>query len=179
MSRIGKAPIALPKGVEVNINGQEVSVKGPKGRLSRSIHPLIEVKREAEALLVSPREATQQGHSLWGLSRTLVNSMVVGVSEGFSKTLEVNGVGYRAEVNGNQLKLALGYSHPVEFTLPEGISATVEKATVITISGIDRELLGQTCATIRGFRPPEPYKGKGIKYANEVIRRKAGKTGKK
>lgn len=179
MSRIGKMPINLPKGVEVKINGQEVEVKGPKGQLSRSFHPKVEIKQEDATLKVSPREATQEGRSLWGLSRTLLNNMVVGVSDGFSKTMEVNGVGYRAEVNGNILKMALGFSHPVEFPLPSGISGVVDKNTVITLTGIDRELLGQTCATIRGFRPPEPYKGKGIKYANETIRRKAGKTGKK
>ena len=179
MSRIGKMPVTLPKGVEVKINGQDVEVKGPKGKLARTFHPLVEITQESDGLKVAPREATQEGRSLWGLSRSLLNNMVVGVSDGFSKVLEVNGVGYRAEVAGSTLKMALGFSHPVEFALPEGISAQVEKNTVITVSGIDRELLGQTCATIRGFRPPEPYKGKGIKYANEFIRRKAGKTGKK
>ena len=179
MSRIGKMPIALPKGVEVKISGQDVEVKGPKGKLSRNFHPKVAIEQNSEGLKVSPREDTQEGRSLWGLSRTLLNNMVVGVSDGFSKTLEVNGVGYRAEVNGNMLKMALGFSHPVDFPLPAGISGSVEKNTIITLTGIDRELLGQTCATIRGFRPPEPYKGKGIKYSTETIRRKAGKAGKK
>jgi large subunit ribosomal protein L6 len=179
VSRIGKKPVILPSGVEVKIAGQEIEIKGPKGKLSRSFHPLVEIKQEGEALKVSPRETTQTGRALWGMSRTLLNNMVVGVSNGFSKTMEINGVGYRAEISGNTLKMALGFSHPVEFALPAGISGQVERNTVLTLSGIDRELLGQTCASIRAFRPPEPYKGKGIKYLNEVIRRKAGKTGKK
>jgi large subunit ribosomal protein L6 len=179
VSRIGKKPVAIPKGVEVRINGQEVEIKGPKGRLTRSFHPMVEIAQNDGALNVLPRNPSQQARALWGLSRSLLNNMVVGVSEGFSKVLEVNGVGYRVELSGNTLKLALGFSHPVEFGLPQGISGQVERNTIITLSGIDRELLGQTCATIRAFRKPEPYKGKGIKYATETIRRKAGKTGKK
>ena len=179
MSRIGKMPVNLPQGVEIKINGQDVQVKGPKGQLARAFHPLVEISEKDGALNVTPRETTQQGRALWGLSRSLLNNMVVGVSDGFSKTLEVNGVGYRVEINGDTLKMALGFSHPVEFKLPAGISGAVERNNILTLSGIDRELLGQTCATIRGFRPPEPYKGKGIKYSTETIRRKAGKTGKK
>jgi large subunit ribosomal protein L6 len=179
VSRIGKKPVSLPQGVEVKINGQDVEVKGPKGQLSRTFHPMVEVSRDNGALQVAPRGLTPKARSLWGLSRSLLHNMVVGVSDGFSKVLEVNGVGYRVEINGSTLKMALGFSHPVEFILPAGISGQVDRNTVITLSGIDRELLGQTCATIRAFRRPEPYKGKGIKYAKETIRRKAGKTGKK
>jgi large subunit ribosomal protein L6 len=172
-------PVNLPKEVEVKISGQDVEVRGPKGRLFRTFHPMVEVSQDNGALKVVPRGLSPQARSLWGLSRSLLHNMVVGVSNGFSKVLEVNGVGYRVEINGNILKMALGFSHPVEFALPEGISGQVDRNTIVTLSGIDRELLGQTCATIRAFRRPEPYKGKGIKYANEVIRRKAGKTGKK
>lgn len=177
MSRIGKLPVALPQGVEVTIKGQKVDVKGPKGSLSREIHPLVEVVSQDNELRVKPREQSIKAKALWGLSRSLLNNMVLGVSKGFSKVLEINGVGYRAEISGDTLKLSLGFSHPVEFKLPKGVSATVEKNTVITLTSIDKELLGQTAATIRAFRPPEPYKGKGIKYADEVIRRKVGKAG--
>jgi large subunit ribosomal protein L6 len=179
MSRIGKLPINLPKGVEVAIEGQSVAVKGPKGSLSREFHPLVEIAKQEGVLSVKPRETTQQGRALWGLSRTLLNNMVVGVSAGFTKVMEINGVGYRAEVAGTTLKMALGFSHPVIFELPEGIACTVEKNTILTVTGIDKELLGQTCAKIRAWRPPEPYKGKGIKFAGEIIRRKVGKTGVK
>ncbi len=177
MSRIGKLPVALPQGVEVTIKGQKVDVKGPKGSLSREIHPLVEVVSQDNELRVKPREQSIKAKALWGLSRSLLNNMVLGVSQGFSKVLEINGVGYRAELSGDTLKLSLGFSHPVEFKLPKGVSAKVEKNTVITLTSIDKELLGQTAATIRAFRPPEPYKGKGIKYADEVIRRKVGKAG--
>jgi len=177
MSRIGKLPVALPQGVEVTIKGQKVDVKGPKGSLSRELHPLVEVVSQDNELRVKPREQSIKAKALWGLSRSLLNNMVLGVSQGFSKVLEINGVGYRAELSGDTLKLSLGFSHPVEFKLPKGVSATVEKNTVITLTSIDKELLGQTAATIRAFRPPEPYKGKGIKYADEVIRRKVGKAG--
>ncbi len=179
MSRIGKLPIPLPKGVEAKIAGQTVEVKGPKGSLARVFHPLIEVVDEAGMLGIKPRETSQNANALWGLSRSLLNNMVQGVSQGFRKVLEINGVGYRAEIAGDTLKLALGFSHPVEFKLPQGISAQVEKNTIVTLSGVDKELLGQTAATIRAFRPPEPYKGKGVKYAGEVIRRKVGKAGTK
>ncbi len=179
MSRIGKLPVDLPKGVEVKVAGQKVEVKGPKGALNRDIHPMIEVKLEDNQLSVEPREESQKARALWGLCRSLLNNMVVGVHAGFSKTLEINGVGYRAELQGQTLNLNLGFSHPVEFPLPEGIEAKVDKNTVITLSGIDKELLGQTAATIRAYRPPEPYKGKGIKYSDEVIIRKVGKAGVK
>jgi len=179
MSRIGKLPVNLPAGVDVNIEGQTVMVKGPKGSLTREFHPMVEIVRQDGALKVSPRETTQQGRALWGLSRSLLNNMVVGVSEGFKKVMEITGVGYKAEMAGATLKLALGFSHPVNFELPQGISGAVEKNTIVTLTGIDKELLGQTCASIRAYRPPEPYKGKGIKYAGEVIRRKVGKAGTK
>ncbi len=179
MSRVGKLPVELPQGVEVKISGQEVEVKGPKGTLSHRFHDLVEVVQEDGVLRVKPRSDSNQARALWGLSRSLLNNMVIGVSRGFTRVLEINGVGYRAEVSGRTLKLALGYSHPVEYQLPDGIEAKVDRNTVITLSGIDKQLLGQTAATIRAFRPPEPYKGKGIKYAEEEIRRKVGKAGVK
>jgi large subunit ribosomal protein L6 len=179
MSRVGKLPVDIPQGVEVKISGQDVQVKGPKGSLARSFHPLVEIVKEDAALSVKPREESQKARGLWGLSRSLLNNMVLGVSAGYTRVLEINGVGYRAEVAGDTLKMALGFSNPVEFKLPKGISASVEKNTILTFTGIDKELLGQTCATIRAFRPPEPYKGKGIKYAEETIRRKVGKAGVK
>lgn len=179
MSRIGKLPVTLPAGVEVTIQGQLVEVKGAKGALKREFHPLVEIERGEGELRIIPREESKNAHALWGLSRSLLFNMVHGVSQGFTKVLEINGVGYRAELSGNTLKLALGFSHPVEFVLPEGVSGAVDKNTIITLSCIDKELLGQTAATIRRYRPPEPYKGKGIKYSDEVIRRKVGKAGTK
>ncbi len=179
MSRVGKQPVILPSGVEVAIDEAKIEVKGPKGALSRELHPLVRVSQQDGKLTVSPVEDSLKARGLWGLFRSLINNMVLGVSQGYSRVLEINGVGYRAEIAGDTLKLALGFSHPVEFKLPEGITASVEKNTVITLSGIDKELLGQTAATIRAFRPPEPYKGKGIKYAEETIRRKVGKAGVK
>jgi large subunit ribosomal protein L6 len=179
MSRVGKQPVILPSGVEVAIDEAKIEVKGPKGALSRELHPLVRVSQEDGKLTVSPAEDSLKARGLWGLFRSLINNMVLGVSQGYTRVLEINGVGYRAEIAGDTLKLTLGFSHPVEFKLPEGITASVEKNTVITLSGIDKELLGQTAATIRAFRPPEPYKGKGIKYAEETIRRKVGKAGVK
>ena len=179
MSRVGKQPGVLPSGVEAKINGQDIEVKGPKGALSRTLHPLVSIEQDDGKLTIKPVDDSLKAKGLWGLFRSLVNNMVVGVSQGYSKVLQINGVGYRAEVAGSTLKLTLGFSHPVEFALPDGISASVEKNTIITLSGIDKELLGQTAATVRAFRPPEPYKGKGIKYADEAIRRKVGKAGVK
>lgn len=179
MSRVGKQPVALPSGVEVTIDEMKIVVKGPKGVLSRELHPLVKVSQDGGQIIVTVVDDSLKARGLWGLFRSLIANMVTGVSKGYSKVLEINGVGYRAEVSGGNLKMALGFSHPVEFKLPEGIIASVEKNTVITLSGIDNELLGQTAATIRAFRPPEPYKGKGIKYAEETIRRKVGKAGVK
>ena len=178
MSRIGKKPIVIPAGVKVALNGRAVKVEGPKGRLERELHDQVDVNIEADQIQVAPKNL-QSGGALQGLTRTLVANMVEGVTKGFSKSLEINGVGYRAELKGTVLNLALGYSHPVEYPLPAGVNAEVEKQTKITLTGIDKELVGATAAKIRSFRPPEPYKGKGIKYADERIVRKAGKTGGK
>ncbi len=179
MSRVGKQPVALPSGVEVAIDEMKIEVKGPKGVLSRELHPLVVIAKQDGKLTVTPADDSLKARGLWGLFRTLIANMVTGVSKGFTRVLEINGVGYRAEASGDTLKLALGFSHPVEFKLPEGISASVEKNTIVTLSGIDKELLGQTAATIRAFRPPEPYKGKGVKFAEETILRKVGKAGVK
>jgi len=179
MSRIGKKPISIPAGVKITLEGQNVKVEGPKGSLERVIHDQVEVKLEADQLLVASR-SDQSGTALQGLTRSLIANMVDGVTNGCSKVLEIHGVGYRAELKGSNLNLSLGYSHPIEYPLPQGISAEVDtKANRITVSGIDKELVGATAAKIRSFREPEPYKGKGIKYLDERIVRKAGKTGAK
>jgi len=179
MSRIGKKPIEIPAGVKVDINGQMISVQGPKGRMERQVHDLVQIALEADQISVAMVEG-QSSSALQGLTRTLVANMVTGVTSGFTRALEIHGVGYRAELKGSVLNLSLGYSHPVEYQLPDGISAEYDqKANRITLSGIDKELLGATAAKIRSFRRPEPYKGKGVKYAEERIQRKAGKTGKK
>jgi large subunit ribosomal protein L6 len=181
MSRIGKAPIPVPNGVNVTINGEDIKVKGPKGELSRKFRPEITIKQEDGKLVVGTKSEDRFVRSLHGMTRTLVANMVKGVTEGFSRNLEIVGVGYRAAVENKKLILQLGYSHPVEIVPPAGVDITVDKkATTITITGIDRQVLGDLAADIRGRRPPEVYKGKGIKYQNEVIRRKAGKAaGKK
>jgi len=179
MSRIGRMPIAIPAGVTVDIaENNKVTVKGPKGELSRALAPEMIIKVEGAELTVSRPNDLKKMRSLHGLTRTLINNMVIGVTDGFKKTLEINGVGYRASKQGNKLVLALGYSHPVEMIDPEGLSTTVEDNKII-VSGIDKEKVGQYAAEIREKRAPEPYKGKGIKYDYEVIRRKVGKTGKK
>ena len=178
MSRIGRAPITVPAGVEVKVDGQHAFVKGPKGALEMNAAPTMKVEVEAGVVHVTRPNDDKMNRSLHGLTRTLINNMVVGVSEGFSKTLEVNGVGYRAQKSGKKLTLHLGYSHPVEMEDPEGLEAVVEDNKII-VKGIDKEKVGQYAAEIRDKRRPEPYKGKGIKYADEVIRRKVGKTGKK
>jgi large subunit ribosomal protein L6 len=181
MSRIGKAPIPVPSGVTVTINGADVKVKGPKGELSRTLRPEITIKQEDGKLIVARTSDDRFVRSLHGLTRTLVANMVKGVSEGFSRNLEIVGVGYRAAVEGKKLIMQLGYSHPIEIVPPAGIEVAVDKkATTITISGADKQVLGDLAADIRSRRPPEVYKGKGIKYQGEVIRRKAGKAaGKK
>ena len=178
MSRIGRMPIAIPAGVTVEIaENNHVTVTGPKGTLERTFAAEMEIRQEGAQVIVSRPNDTKRMKSLHGLSRTLLNNMVVGVTEGFSKTLEVNGVGYRAAKSGNKLTLNLGYSHPIEMIDPEGVETTVD-GNKIKVSGIDKEKVGQYAAVIRDKRRPEPYKGKGIKYDYEVIRRKVGKAGK-
>ena len=178
MSRLGKLPIKLPEGVTAQFQGGILTVKGPKGELSRAIKAPATVEIGDGLLIIGVDKEAKDASAYWGLYRALVNNMVQGVKIGFSKKLEINGVGYRAAVSGNKLNLNLGYSHPIEFVLPAGISAAVE-GNVITLSGINNELLGDTAFKIRKLRAPEPYKGKGVKYADEVIRRKAGKTAAK
>ncbi len=179
MSRIGKRPINIPAKVVVSIDGQTVSVKGPKGELSRELPAEVLVEQEGESIQVTRRDESRAARQRHGLCRTLVANMVQGVSEGFQKRLEIQGVGYRAQVQGRNLILNVGYSNPVEINPPEGISVAVENNTNVIISGINKEIVGNTAAKIRDVRPPEPYKGKGIRYAGEQVRRKAGKTGKK
>jgi large subunit ribosomal protein L6 len=178
MSRIGRLPIAVPSGVDVTIDGRTLTVKGPKGTLTRELHPDIAVSREDDRLVVT-RPTEQKTHKqLHGLTRTLVNNMVVGVTDGYRKSLEITGVGYRAAKVGEKLQLNLGYSHPIEIAPPQGISFEVENPTHLAVVGIDKELVGQIAAQVRSTRKPEPYKGKGVRYAGEYIRRKAGKAGK-
>ena len=178
MSRIGNKPITVPEGVEAIIDGQKITVKGPKGTLEREIHNNISVKLENGVITVTRPNDQKENRSLHGLTRTLINNMIEGVSKEFTKTLEINGVGYRAAKQGKTLVLTLGYSHPVNMEEPEGITYEVPNANQIIVRGIDKELVGQKAAEIRSKRPPEVYRGKGIKYAEEVIRRKEGKTGK-
>ncbi len=176
MSRIGKKAIPIPSGVKVVVETHNVKVSGPKGNLSQNIDREVSLSVEKDQVVVHRPEDEKKGKALQGLTRTLIANMVKGVSQGFERTLEINGVGYRAEVQGNALNFSLGYSHPIRFALPEGIKAEVERQVRITLKGSDRNLLGMTAAKIRSLRPPEPYGGKGIKYAEEVIHRKAGKT---
>ena len=180
MSRIGRMPIAIPEGVTVTIaENNKVTVKGPKGTLERELPVEMDIKEEDGHIIVTRPNDLKKMKSLHGLTRTLINNMVVGVTKGYEKVLEVNGVGYRAQKQGKKLILSLGYSHPVEMVDPEGIESVLEGQNKITVKGIDKEKVGQYAAEIRDKRRPEPYKGKGIKYADEVIRRKVGKTGKK
>ncbi|MBC6435926.1 50S ribosomal protein L6 [Nostoc sp. HG1] len=179
MSRIGKRPIPVPSKVTVTINGQHVAVKGPKGELSRTLPPEVEVVQEGDTVLVNRRNESRPARQRHGLCRTLIANMVEGVSQGFQKRLEIQGVGYRALVQGRNLVLNVGYSNPVQIEPPDGIQVAVENNTNVIVSGIDKEIVGNTTARIRAVRPPEPYKGKGIRYAGEVVRRKAGKAGKK
>ena len=180
MSRIGRLPITVPAGVTVEISeNNKVTVKGPKGTLERELPAEMEIKLDCDTIVVTRPNDLKRMKSLHGLTRTLINNMVVGVTNGYEKVLEVNGVGYRAAKSGNKLTLSLGYSHPVEMIDPEGVETTVEGQNKIIVKGIDKEKVGQYAAEIRDKRRPEPYKGKGIKYADEVIRRKVGKTGKK
>ncbi|MCD6186068.1 MAG: 50S ribosomal protein L6 [Deltaproteobacteria bacterium] len=179
MSRVGKKPILIPDNVEVAYKENFLNVKGEKGVLGRSIHPALDLKFENKIIYVTVYKDDRISRSLQGSIRSIVANMVHGVSKGFERVLDINGIGYRATLKGNTITLNLGYSHPIDFVLPEGISATVDKKNSIKLAGIDKEVLGQTAASIRMLRPPEPYKGKGIKYAEEHIRRKAGKTGVK
>ena len=178
MSRIGKKPVPLPREVEVKLDGDLLTVSGPKGKLQRRIHPQVQVAINEDHLSVAVRGNTKAARSLHGLFRVLIDNMVTGVTTGFQRVFEIVGVGYRAELKDRTAVLSVGYSHPVHFALPDGIDAQIDR-TRITLSGIDKELLGETAARIRRFRPPEPYKGKGIKFADEVVRRKAGKAGAK
>lgn len=178
MSRVGKMPIPIPKDVKVEFKGDLLSVKGPKGELERVIHSKINVTTENDQIVLTVSDSSKESKSLHGLFRALIFNMVTGVSQGFERMLDIVGVGYRAEVSGRTAIFHLGYSNPIEYELPDGIDAKIDKAR-ITLSGVDKELLGRTAAKIRSFRKPEPYKGKGIKYVDEVIKRKAGKTGAK
>lgn len=175
MSRVGKKPIAVPSGVTANIQGQTVSVKGPKGTLSFVVDESVAVVMDKSEIKVDPRNQTKRARAMWGTSRALIDNMVTGVTKGFEKKLEINGVGYRAAVQGKNLQLTLGYSHDVVYPIPEGITVATPKPTEIVISGIDLRKVGQVASEIRGYRSPEPYKGKGVKYADEFIFRKEGK----
>lgn len=178
MSRIGKRPISIPAKVTITVDGQSVTVKGPKGELSRVLPAEVAVSQEESTLHVNRRDDSRVARQRHGLSRTLVANMVEGVSQGFQKKLEIQGVGYRAQVQGKNLNLNMGYSHPVVIEPPDGIQFAVENNVNVTVSGIDKEVVGNTAARIRAVRPPEPYKGKGIRYAGEFVRRKVGKAGK-
>lgn len=179
MSRVGKKVIQIPSKTSVAYKDRELVVKGEKGTLSRTIHPAVNLAIEDDVISVTIDQEDRKTRSIQGLTRSLVANMVDGVSKGFEKTLEIHGIGYRAEMKGQSIVLNLGYSHPIDFPMPDGISASVDKNNVIKIMGIDKEKVGQTAASIRKLRKPEPYKGKGIKYAEEYIQRKAGKTGTK
>ena len=178
MSRIGKAPITVPSGVDVTVEGQTVTVKGPKGTLAHIVDQPITVSLDDGVLSVSRPNDERENRSLHGLSRSLLNNLVHGVSQGFERKLEIHGVGYRVQLKGSDLEFALGYSHPVKVPAPEGITFTLESPTRFAVQGIDKQLVGQVAANIRRLRRPDPYKGKGVRYAGEQIRRKVGKTGK-
>jgi len=175
MSRVGKKAIAIPSGVTANIAGQAISVKGPKGTLQLVLTDDVTVKMEAGALKIDPRNETKRARAMWGTSRSLMANVIAGVTKGFERRLEITGVGYRAAVQGKNLQLLLGYSHEIKYPIPEGIAITTPKPTEIVVAGIDKQKVGQVAAEIRGFRPPEPYKGKGIRYSGEYIFRKEGK----
>ncbi len=177
MSRVGKKPIPIPDKATITYKDRVFTVKGPKGMLTRVIHPSVDLKISDEIVNVTVDTVNKKNMALQGMTRSLVANMIDGVDKGFERVLQINGIGYKAAVQGKTIELVLGYSHAINFELPDGISAKVDKNTIITLSGIDKEVLGQTAASIRSLRPPEPYKGKGIKYAEERIIRKAGKTG--
>lgn len=175
MSRVAKKPVVLPAGVEVKLDGAAVSIKGKNGQLSLDVHPSVSVAQADNALTFEPRDGSKQANALAGTTRALVNNMVVGVSEGFTKTLQLQGVGYRAAAKGSVLNLTLGFSHPIDYELPEGVSAETPNPTTIVLTGADKQSVGQVAAEVRGFRPPEPYKGKGVRYIDEYVRRKEAK----
>jgi large subunit ribosomal protein L6 len=175
MSRIGKKAVPLPKGVTATIDGKTVKVKGPKGELSVKLVAEVDAKIEDDGITITPRADMDRAPQMWGLSRTLVNNLVVGVTQGFTQKLEIQGVGYRAAVQGKTLNLQLGFSHDVPYPIPDGITITAEKPTMLTVAGMDKQLVGQVAAEIRSWRPPEPYKGKGVRYEGEYVRRKEGK----
>jgi len=179
MSRVGKKPIPLPGKTKITYKDRVITVQGERGTLTRTVHPAIDLEVENDTIVVTMEQETRENRALQGLTRSLVANMVIGVNTGFKRVLEINGIGYRASVSGSTIVFNLGFSHPVNFELPNGIAAEIDKKNTVTLSGINKELLGQTAASIRSLRPPEPYKGKGIKYAEEYIQRKAGKTGTK
>jgi large subunit ribosomal protein L6 len=175
MSRIGKNPVVLPEGVTAEVKGQDVKVKGPKGEMSLVVHPAVEVKLDGSHVVVAPRNEERQTRALWSTMQRRITNMVAGVKTGFEKNLEIEGVGYRCAMQGNDLVLQLGYSHEIRYAVPVGITIAVEKQTSVKIAGVDKEKVGQVAAEIRGYRPPEPYKGKGVRYVGEYILRKEGK----
>ena len=175
MSRVGKKPVVVPSGVSANVQGKTISVKGPKGTLSLVVHDRVKVAMDKGEIQVDPADESKEARALWGTTRANLNNIVTGVTQGFERKLEITGVGYRAAVQGKNLQLALGYSHDVVYAIPEGIAVATPKPTEIVVTGIDRKKVGQVAAEIRAYRPPEPYKGKGVKYANEFIFRKEGK----
>ncbi len=175
MSRVANNPVALPAGVEIKLNGQALVVKGSKGTLNLEIDSSVEMKQEESQLVFAARSSAKHSRAMSGTIRSLVNNMVTGVSEGFERKLELQGVGYRAKVNGNVVNLTLGFSHPIDYQLPEGVTAETPSQTEVVLKGVDKQLLGQVAAEIRAFRPPEPYKGKGVRYADEYVRRKEAK----
>ena len=175
MSRIGKRPVPLPKGVTATVEGKNVKVKGPKGELKLTLVEEVDASVGPDGIAVTPREGMERARQMWGMSRSLLNNLVVGVTQGFSTKLEIQGVGYRAAVQGKNLNLQLGFSHDVAYPIPQGITITAEKPTMLTVSGADKQLVGQVAAEIRAYRKPEPYKGKGVRYAGEYVRRKEGK----
>ncbi|OGP61308.1 MAG: 50S ribosomal protein L6 [Deltaproteobacteria bacterium RBG_13_49_15] len=179
MSRIGKKPISIPAKIKVSFENRTLAVEGPKGSIEKAIHPDVNLKIENGAIRVVAITEGKKTNALWGLTRSLVVNMITGVDKGFERILEINGIGYRANINGNRIELNLGYSHPVLFDLPAGIQASVDRNTIIRLAGVDKELLGQTAASLRRLKPPDSYKGKGIRYTGERIRLKAGKTGTK
>ena len=177
MSRVGKKPITIPDKTNVTLKGQDLVVEGPKGKLARTVHGAVGVGIDGDTINVTVANESKNLRALQGLTRSLIQNMITGVTDGFERVLEINGIGYRASVSGKVINLNLGYSHPIDFTVPEGVSVTVDKNNILRLTSIDKEQLGHVAAAIRRLRPPEPYKGKGVKYAEEYIRRKAGKTG--